>query len=465
MVVGRAAKDAGRLAPEKVAQLVKRDMGTDAEYTYPGRAAHPGDGLRADPAGAGPDRRRAHRRAGPRRGDHRPGLLRAGRAGGDSAGRADRRAQRARRADRAGCGRLALPGGGRLRPAWRRSTILVYDLGGGTFDTTVIRLDGDDISVVCTDGDHRLGGADWDKALAAYLLDQFESEHPGLEPRADPAFMQDLHISAEQLKKDLSATQARRYIMRFGGAVTRVELTRAKFEELTADLLDRTIEVTERAVDQAKAQGIDHFDDVLLVGGSSKMPAVARALKERLGLSARLYEPDLAVAKGAARFALLRTVRPDGQTRPGRAEQVAAQTGMTVPEVERLASKRVSTVISRGFGTRSIDGSDPLAWIDPVHARQMVSTCCLPTPRCPPTPVPTPSTPPSTTSGWCRSKSGNRPVRRLDRPGREPEDRPRACSATCRPKLPAMSPIEVTFFMSETGLLSVHATAPGSGPR
>ena len=70
--------------------------------------------------------------------------------------------------------------------------ILVYDLGGGTFDTTVIRVDGDDIAVVCTDGDARLGGADWDAVIVGYLLDQFTAEHPGLRPREDPSFMQDL---------------------------------------------------------------------------------------------------------------------------------------------------------------------------------------------------------------------------------------------------------------------------------
>ena len=95
----------------------------------------------------------------------------------------------------------------------------MYDLGGGTFDTTVIRLEGDDITVVCTDGDDRLGGADWDEVIASYLLSQFEAEHPGLKPARDPQFMQDVLISAEQLKKDLSMVQARRHIMRFGGAV------------------------------------------------------------------------------------------------------------------------------------------------------------------------------------------------------------------------------------------------------
>ena len=341
--------------------------------------------------------------------------------------------------------------------------ILVYDLGGGTFDTTVIRLDGDDITVVCTDGDHQLGGADWDDILAAYLLDQFEAEHPRLEPRADPAFMQDLLISVEQLKKDLSMTQARRYIMRFGGAVTRVELTRAKLEELTAHLLDRTIEVTQRTIDKARSKGVDHYDDVLLVGGMTRMPAVARVLKERLGLTARVYEPDLAVAKGAAQFALLRTVRPDGEAKRGRAEQVAAKTGMTVPEVEQLASKRVATVISRGFGTRGIDGSDPLAASHPIRARQMVIHL-LPAN----TPLPADTGPYTFVTAMDNQRMVLIEVWEQSGAVESSElaDNRKIGQGLLRnlpPRLPAMSPIEVTFFMSETGRLSVHAREPGSG--
>ena len=462
VVIGRAAKDAARLEPEKVAQLVKRDMGTEAEYSYLGErhtpetisalilrelartaAEHTGEQVRdvviTVPAYVGVAEREATRRAGQIAGLNVLDVLTEPVA-------AALHYQAVTSASKPGV-----------------RNILVYDLGGGTFDTTVIRLDGDDITVVCTDGDHRLGGADWDDALAAYLLDKFEAEHPGLEPRADPAFMQDLLISVEQLKKDLSMTQARRYIMRFGGAVTRVELTRAKLEELTAHLLDRTIEVTRRTMDKARSMGVDHYDDVLLVGGMTRMPAVARVLKERLGLTARVYEPDLAVAKGAAQFALLRTVRPDGEAKHSRAEQVAAKTGMTVPEVEQLASKRVATVISRGFGTRSIDGSDPLAVSNPIRARQMVIHL-LPAN----TPLPADTGPYTFVTAmdnqrmvlievWEQSGAvesselaDNRKIGQ-------------GLLSNLPPRLPAMSPIEVTFFMSETGRLSVHARGPGSG--
>jgi molecular chaperone DnaK (HSP70) len=462
VMVGRAAKDAARLEPEKVAQLVKRDMGTEAEYTYLGerhtpetisalilrelaRAAAENTGkpvrdvVITVPAYVGVAEREATRRAGQIAGLNVLDVLTE-----PVAAAVHYQAMTS----------AANPG---------TRNILVYDLGGGTFDTTVIRMDGDDIAVVCTDGDHRLGGADWDEVLVGYLLDQFQTEHPGLEPRSNPAFLQDLFISAEQLKKDLSVTQARRYIMRFGGAVTRVELTRAKLEELTAPLLDRTIEVTRRILDKARSQGLDHYDDVLLVGGMTKMPAVTRALKERLDLAARLYEPDLAAAKGAAQFALLRTARPDGAAGPDRAEQVATQTGLTVPEVEQLASKRVSTVISRGFGTRSIDGSDPLALSDPARARQIVIHLL-------PANTPLPADTGPYTFATAMDNQRMVMVEVWEQAGTvastELADNRKigqGLLSNLPAKLPAMSPIEVTFFMSETGKLSVHAREPGSG--
>ena len=97
--------------------------------------------------------------------------------------------------------------------------IFVYDLGGGTFDTTVIRIDGDDIHVVCTDGNNHLGGADWDSAISDFLLRGFTEQYPQLDPGGDEQFMQDLATSAEQLKKALSATMARKHNVRFDGSV------------------------------------------------------------------------------------------------------------------------------------------------------------------------------------------------------------------------------------------------------
>ena len=461
VIVGRAAKDAALLDPGLVAQLVKRDMGTDAEYTFRGErhtpetisalilrelaqtaAEHTGVAVRdvviTVPAYFGVAEREATRRAGEIAGLTVLDVLAEPVA--------------------AALNYQAVTGGA----GSGSRHILVYDLGGGTFDTTVIRLEGDDITALCTDGDHRLGGADWDDAIAAYLLQQFEAEHPGLRPRDSPEFMQDVLISAEQLKKDLSVARSRRHIMRFQGEVTKVELTRATMEELTAGLLERTVEVTGRTIAKARARGVGHFDDVVLVGGMTRLPAVTKILKDRLDLDARHHEPDLAVAKGAARFALLRTVRPDGG-RAADAESVAARTGMTVPEVEKLASTRVSTVIPRGFGTRGIDGSDPVALTDPARARQIVIHL-----------LPASTTLPADTGPYTfQTAIDNQRMVMIevweqsgDVESPDLADNRKIGQGMLRnlpARLPAGTPIEVTFLMSETGKLSVHAAQPGSG--
>jgi molecular chaperone DnaK (HSP70) len=250
------------------------------------------------------------------------------------------------------------------------ATILVYDLGGGTFDTTVIRLEGNDVRVVCTDGDHRLGGADWDDRIADHLLESFLSENPGSSAAESEDFLQELAIAAEDLKKGLSSAVSRRYNMRFDGGTARVELTREAFEAMTQDLLGRTFEITRRTIAAAAAQGIDRFDDVLLVGGSSRMPAVAAGLRERFGFEPKLHDPDLAVAKGAARFALIEAVKVrlpgDGDgaeaASPAEADQAvqeaADQLGLEPEKVRMLAGRRVTTVVPRAFGVKTVDFAD-----------------------------------------------------------------------------------------------------------
>jgi molecular chaperone DnaK len=459
VVVGRAARNAALLEPDQVAQLVKRDMGQATKYTFLGEQHTPEtvsafilrelarsaeehtdqtvrDVVITVPAYFGVAESEATRRAG-----HIAGLNVLDVVTEPVAAALHYQAVKA--------------SGSGIRH------ILVYDLGGGTFDTTVIRLDGDDVRVICTDGDRRLGGADWDNVIADHLVEQFEAQCPGLKPRDNPQFMQDVLISAEQLKKELSMAQTRRHIMRFGGAVARVELTRAQVEELTAGLLERTITVTERTIATSRTLGADRFDDVLLVGGMTRMPAVTAALKDRLGLEARHHEPDLAVAKGAAQFALLRTVRAEAAG-PGQAEKVAAKTGLTVSEVQKLASKKVITVLPRGFGVRGIDGSDPMALTDPANARQIVIHL-LPAN----TPLPNDTGPYTFHTAIENQRMVGIEVWEQSGPVESPdlaENRKigEGMLKNLPARLPARTPIEVTFFMAETGRLAVHATEPNS---
>jgi len=246
---------------------------------------------------------------------------------------------------------------GVLNPLQGDRTILVYDLGGGTFDTTVIALKGGHIEVICTDGDHELGGADWDARLVEYLAERFRDEHPDAgDPLDDKQTEQQLRRDAEDAKKALTLRMSQTVRVMHEGRVAAVEVTREKFEEITKDLLDRTIEITGRTLATAADKGVHDYDDLVLVGGSTKMPAVASRLSTELGLSPKLADPDLAVAKGAALYAFEETFRrllQAGATE--RAEEMAAKAGLSAEQQNQIAARQIKTVASRAFGIVVLD--------------------------------------------------------------------------------------------------------------
>ncbi|GLW61876.1 molecular chaperone DnaK [Actinomadura rubrobrunea] len=347
------------------------------------------------------------------------------------------------------------------------STILVYDLGGGTFDTTVIRLEGDDVRVVCTDGDHRLGGADWDERISDHLLEAFLAENPGSSAADSEDFLQELAIAAEDLKKGLSSTVSRRYNMRFDGGTARVELTRETFERLTEDLLGRTFEITRRTIEAAAAQGIDRFDDVLLVGGAVRMPAVAEGLRERFGFEPKLHDPDLAVAKGAARYAEIEAVKVrlpgdgDGAAASGpEAERVVAeaaeQLGMEPEKVRMLAGRRVTTVVPRAFGVKTVDFADDGSEVFSVSHVLKANT-------------PLPAEPGPERFATAYENQTEIKVEIWEQAGAvESEDLADNAKIgegviTGLPPLRKGSPIDITFAMDELGTLKVHAVELQTG--
>ncbi|HEU4710270.1 MAG TPA: Hsp70 family protein [Pyrinomonadaceae bacterium] len=180
-------------------------------------------------------------------------------------------------------------------------TVLVYDLGGGTFDVTVIALKNSDIHVVVTGGNKTLGGKDWDDRLTEYLASEFSKAHPEKgSPLDDRYSYQDLLKSAEDLKKALTAKEKTGVAVSHAGERVTVQMTREEFENLTADLVSQTIDLTRDLLRKASERGQSKIDRVLLVGGSSKMPVIARRMKEEFGFETELFEPDLSVAKGAA---------------------------------------------------------------------------------------------------------------------------------------------------------------------
>jgi molecular chaperone DnaK len=199
----------------------------------------------------------------------------------------------------------ALASGLRGTPSGR--AVLVYDLGGGTFDVTVVRMFPDEVRVVATGGDARLGGADWDRVLVDLVLDQLGDFPDEEDPRTSPRLMAGLLGQVQAVKTALSTATEQMLTLRTArGRVHRVVISRSDYEKATSDLLDRTIDFTGDLIEQVRAAGVLAIDDVLLVGGMSRTPAVARRLAEtfpRLPAPRLAADPELVVAKGAAQVA------------------------------------------------------------------------------------------------------------------------------------------------------------------
>lgn len=229
-------------------------------------------------------------------------------------------------------------------------TVLVYDLGGGTFDTTLISLTPAGPTVLVTDGDHELGGADWDDRLLNHLVDRFTSLNVLDDSPDDESWLQDLALRAEQLKKELTSLARKTITVRHDGATAKIEVTRADFEDLTRDLLGRTFDIVDRTLETARRQGAPAPTRAILVGGSSRMTAVAQELSARYGVRTTLADPDLAVAKGAALHAAALA---------GRRASAGTATGLSKKAERGLLLQQVNSVLPRALGILIHDSFDP----------------------------------------------------------------------------------------------------------
>ena len=183
--------------------------------------------------------------------------------------------------------------------------ILVYDLGGGTFDVSVLELGDGVFEVLATNGDTHLGGDDFDNAVLNFLADSFMSEH-GVDLRKDNMALQRLKEAAEKAKKELSSAQTTKINLPFitvseaGPLHMDMDLTRARFDQLTSDLVDRSIEPMKKAMADAGVSNSD-ISKVILVGGSTRIPAVQAAVQKVTGKEPfKGINPDECVAVGAS---------------------------------------------------------------------------------------------------------------------------------------------------------------------
>ena len=246
---------------------------------------------------------------------------------------------------------------GRTDAGGGETTILVYDLGGGTFDVTVVKFTSTTFRVLATDGDVMLGGLDWSNRLVDHLAEQFSRKF-GADPRKDPEGLRAFFQECEDAKRKLSRSDKAPVSVYYKGDTLSVQLTRQDFERMTADLMQRTRDTTELVLQQS---GVDpaQLDEVVLIGGSTYMPIVERTLKAITRQDpSRSLMPERAVAEGAAIHAAILQAKHGGggkmanalRKRLERVEQVDVNShslGIKVSDPKQRGAKMNHVMIPR----------------------------------------------------------------------------------------------------------------------
>ncbi len=235
--------------------------------------------------------------------------------------------------------------------------VLVFDLGGGTFDVSIIEFSGRDLSVVATTGDHQLGGADWDDSLIKFAAHQFRSRH-GFDPLDDLAAYHDLRDKCTNAKLSLSRRPKVGLFYDFKGKILKLEVTREKFEDLSVGLLNRCRALTLEVLSDARLSPSD-IETVVLAGGSTRMPMVREMIKGIFGAEpATDINPDECVAHGAALTAAIESSRLRGEPPPVdiRTHDVTSHSlGMVVLREGQLSNSKIIEKNSRIPSERTRD--------------------------------------------------------------------------------------------------------------
>lgn len=235
---------------------------------------------------------------------------------------------------------------GRTDLAKTEKTIMVYDLGGGTFDVTVVRYTPTHFRVLATDGDVMLGGIDWTNRIVEHVAEQFRRKF-SIDPLADPETRLVFTQECENAKRVLSEKAQTPVNLYFQGKTLTVAVTRGDFERMTADLLQRTRDTTELVLQQSGVE-VGALDDVVLVGGSTHMPVVFDMLKTVTGRPpSRTLNPEEAVAQGAAIHAAIIEARETG-----------GSSRMAQAVIKRLRAVTATDVNSHSMGVEVTDLKD-----------------------------------------------------------------------------------------------------------
>ena len=196
---------------------------------------------------------------------------------------------------------------------------------------TVMSISSEKIEVVCSDGNHELGGKHWDEAVMRYLAEEFIAQ-TGFDGEFDEYAQQDMRLKAEKAKQQLSSREEVPVMLDAAGLRARISLSREKFDEITSTLLREAIDKTDAAIAVAKEKGYG-INEILLVGGSTRMPQVTKALVDKYGMEPKILEPDEAVAKGAAIHAVNVYVNNQKSLEPGESGETTVTVGGTTREI------------------------------------------------------------------------------------------------------------------------------------
>ncbi|MDM4016330.1 Hsp70 family protein [Roseiconus lacunae] len=311
-------------------------------------------------------------------------------------------------------------------------TVLVYDLGGGTFDVSLVHVDRTDIKVLATDGNAMLGGVDWDRCLVRWLDDQFAT-HCGVRLSETDSGVAFLMHEANELKHALSSRTEVKVLLTYQTATLKTKLTREQFEDLTAHLLDRTRFTVRKLIKESETEWSE-VDQIVLVGGSTRLPQVVTMLTSLSGIEPnQMVSPDEAIAHGAALYAdaiSRRKIPTDRSHSP--------EPGLNISDVN-----------AHDLGVLGIDVETQLRTNYVMIKRN--------------TPIPT-----TLTARFETLRNNQRSVvvevvEGGDRRGRYGTHLGRCVLGGLPQGLPAGTPVDVTFRYTHNGLMTIEARLPKTG--
>ena len=323
-------------------------------------------------------------------------------------------------------------------------TVFVFDLGGGTFDVTIMRIEDHHIRMVASNGDHRLGGKDWDDVIVNWVADEFDKQH-GENPLLDLQSYQDLYNRALTAKIQLSTRPRTTLVHSYAGKSIKVELTREDFEEKTRHLIEKTKAICEIVMQEANMT-FENIDRVLLTGGMTRVPAV-RTMIEAYGRPiAEDVSPDEAVALGAAIQGMLSLLQKEDDAgersiAPEVREQFSASDGSLI---------KVTNITTHTLGVVLWDDGKVEEYVFPMIPKM--------------TAIPNDT---KNSFGTAKANMKNAVIRVVEGESTMPSECTPlgVCDIELPPFLPKGSPVELTYHYNENQVLEVIVEAYGRTSR